>query len=171
MSALHDALSGYLTMRRALGTQLMWPESSLRKFVDFVEAEGAEFLTTELAMRWAVQSVGVQRATHARRLAIVRGFAAWLQATDARTQVPPQRLLPAKQRRPEPHRDRHLLFPTLTVPRTKIVPGEPGGAGKASTRALNGPEVPAAGRIRQERVGRADRALADGKIGQASAMR
>ena len=68
-------------------------------------------------------------------------------------------------------RDRHLLFPTLTVPRTKIVPGEPGGAGKASTRALNGPEVPAAGRIRQERVGRADRALADGKIGQASAMR
>jgi len=103
MSALHDALTEYLATRRALGTQLRWPESSLRRFVDFVEAEGAEFVTTELALRWAVQPVGVQRATHARRLGIVRGFAAWLQATDPRMQVPPQGLLPAGQRRPAPH--------------------------------------------------------------------
>jgi integrase len=103
MSALHDALTEYLAMRRALGTQLKWPESSLRRFVDFVAAEGAEIVTTELALRWAVQAEGVQRATHARRLAIVRGFAVWLQATDARTQVPPQRLLPAAHRRPAPH--------------------------------------------------------------------
>jgi integrase len=103
MSALHDALSEYLVARRALGTGLMWPESSLRRFVEFVEAEGAEFLTTELAMRWTFQSVGVQPATHARRLAIVRDFAVWLQATDSRTQVPPRGLLPARHRRPEPH--------------------------------------------------------------------
>jgi len=103
MSALHDALTEYLATRRALGTQLGWPESSLRRFVDFVEAQGMEFVTTEIAVRWAVQSVGVQRATHARRLGIVRGFAAWLQATDARTQVPPQGLLPAGQRRPAPY--------------------------------------------------------------------
>lgn len=103
MSALHDALTEYLGTRRALGTQLMWPESSLRRFVDFVEAEGAEFITTELALRWALKSVGVQRATHARRLGIVRGFARWLQATDTRTQVPPQGILPARYRRPAPH--------------------------------------------------------------------
>ncbi len=103
MSALHDALTEYLATRRALGTQLRWPESSLRRFVDFVQAQGAEFVTTELAVQWAVQSVGVQRATHARRLGIVRGFAAWLQVTDARTQVPPQRLVPAARRRPAPH--------------------------------------------------------------------
>lgn len=103
MSALHDALTEYLAARRALGTRLKWPESSLRRFVDFIESEGAEFLTTELALRWAVQPVGVQRATHAGRLRIVRGFAAWLQATDKRTQVPPQRLLPAHNRRPAPH--------------------------------------------------------------------
>lgn len=103
MSALHDALTEYLQTRRALGTRLAWPESSLRRFVDFVDAEGAEFVTTEIAVRWAVQSVGVQRATHARRLEIVRGFAVWLQATDTRTQVPPDRLLPAGQRRPLPH--------------------------------------------------------------------
>lgn len=103
MSSLHEALSEYLAARRALGTQLAWPELSLRGFVDFVEAEGAEFVTTELAIRWALRSVNVQPATHARRLSIVRGFAAWLQAVDSRTQVPPHRLLPAKQRRPAPH--------------------------------------------------------------------
>lgn len=103
MSALHDALTEYLRVRRALGTQLRWPESSLRRFVDFVDAERGEFVTTEIAVRWAVLPVGVQRATHARRLDIVRGFATWLQATDTRTQVPPHRLLPAGQRRPLPH--------------------------------------------------------------------
>lgn len=103
MSALHATLTEYLAARRALGTQLRWPESSLRRFVDFVEAGGAEFLTAELAMRWAFKAVGVQRATHARRLAIVRAFAVWLQATDARTQVPPPGLLPARHRRPAPH--------------------------------------------------------------------
>lgn len=103
MSALHDALTEYLATRRALGTQLRWPESSLRRFVDFVEAQGTDFVTTDVAVRWAVKSVGVQRATHARRLEIVRGFAAWLQATDTRTQVPPHGLLPAGQRRSAPH--------------------------------------------------------------------
>lgn len=103
MSAFHDSLTEYLATRRALGTQLAWPEPSLRKFVDFVEAEGAEFITTELALRWALQPVGVQRATHARRLAIVRAFAVWLQAMDTRTQVPPQGLLPARFRRSAPH--------------------------------------------------------------------
>jgi integrase len=103
VSALHDALTEYLATRRALGTQLGWPESALRRFVDFVEAQGTDFVTTEVAVRWATQSVGVQRATHARRLGIVRGFAAWLQATDPRTQVPPHGLLPAGQRRPTPH--------------------------------------------------------------------
>lgn len=103
MSALRDALVEYLATRRALGTQLAWPESSLRNFVDFVEAEGADFLTSELATRWAFRSVGVQRATLAGRLAIVRAFAVWLQAVDARTQIPPMGLLTAKYRRPVPH--------------------------------------------------------------------
>lgn len=103
MSALHDELAKYVATRRALGTKLRWPASVLRKFVDFAEAEGAQFVTTDLAVRWALQSVGVQRATHARRLEIVRGFAIWLQASDPRTQVPPRGLLPAGQRRPAPH--------------------------------------------------------------------
>lgn len=103
MSTLHAALKEYLSTRRALGTQLKWPGSSLRGFVDFVEAQGADFITTDLALRWATQPVGVQRATHAGRLRIVRGFATWLQAKDRRTQVPPQRLLPPQKCRPAPY--------------------------------------------------------------------
>jgi len=103
MSTLHAALKEYLATRRALGTQLKWPASSLRRFVDFVEAQGADFVTTGLALRWATQPVGVQRATHAGRLRIVRGFATWLQAKDRRTQVPPQRLLPPQKCRPVPY--------------------------------------------------------------------
>ncbi len=103
MSTLHDALTEYLATRRALGTELKWPGSSLRKFVDFVESERAEFVTTELALRWALAPVGVQRATHARRLDIVRGFAVWLRGIDPRTQIPPPGLLPARHRRPEPY--------------------------------------------------------------------
>jgi site-specific recombinase XerD len=103
MSALHDALTEYLVARRVLGTRLAWPESALRNFVDFVEAEDAAYLSMQIAMRWALRPVGVQQATHARRLSIVRGFATWLQAVDVRTQVPPPGLLPARQRRPVPH--------------------------------------------------------------------
>jgi integrase len=125
VSALHDALTEYLQIRRALGTQLRWPESSLRRFVDFVDAEGTGFVTTEIAMRWAVQPVGIQRATRARRLGIVRGFAAWLQATDTRTQVPPNRLLPAGQRRPLPHiyNDREIADLMAAAGRLRSVSG------------------------------------------------
>lgn len=103
MSTLHAALMEYIATRRALGTQLKWPASSLRRFVDFVEAQGADFVTTDLALRWATQPIGVQRATHAGRLRIVRGFATWLQVKDQRTQVPPHRLLPPQRCRPAPY--------------------------------------------------------------------
>ncbi len=45
MSALHDALSDYLAMRRTFGTKYKSPESSLRKFVDFIETDGPKLKT------------------------------------------------------------------------------------------------------------------------------
>lgn len=103
MSALHDALTDYIATLRALGTKNRWPSTSLRHFVDFVQREGAEFVTIDLAVRWATAPLGITDGTRARRLGIVRGFAGWLHATDPRTQVPPPRLLPTGQRRPRPH--------------------------------------------------------------------
>jgi site-specific recombinase XerD len=67
------------------------------------EAPGAEFITSELALRWAMELQLVQRATWARRLGMVRRFAAWLSTVDARTEVPAPRLLAARRRRNKPH--------------------------------------------------------------------
>jgi integrase len=103
MIALHEALTQYVTVRRALGTQLAEPAKTLRQFVTFVEREGASRITTALALRWAAAPPHVQRATWGRRLSMVRKFAAWLSAFDPETEVPPQRLLSARHRRPRPH--------------------------------------------------------------------
>jgi site-specific recombinase XerD len=103
MSALHKALTQYVALRRALGTQLQEPASTLCQFLKFLEREGSEFITTELALRWAMQPKGVQRATWARRLGMVRKFATWLNTVDSRNEVPPRRLLAARRRRNKPH--------------------------------------------------------------------
>ena len=103
MSALPDALSQYVTVRRALGTRLSEPAHTLRQFVTFLEREGSSRITTQLALRWATMPQGVQAATWARRLSMVRRFAAWWSAFDSTTEVPPARLLPARKRRRTPH--------------------------------------------------------------------
>jgi len=103
MKDLRDALAEYVTVRRALGSQLRWPGSALRRFVDFLHREGATFITTDLAVRWAGEPAGVQRATRAARLSMVRRFAAWLSVFDPRTQVPPPGLLDACHRRSIPY--------------------------------------------------------------------
>jgi integrase len=103
MTALHDALAEYVALRRALGTRLREPAVSLGHFVDLLDREGAEFITTELALRWARQPAAAQPATWARRLSMVRGFAAWLSLFDPRTEVPPRGVLEARHRRKKPH--------------------------------------------------------------------
>lgn len=103
MSALRNALTQYVSLRRALGTKLHEPARTLGYFVEFLERERVEFITSELALRWAIEPQGVQRATRARRLGMVRGFASWFSTVDTRTEVPPRRLLAARRRRNKPH--------------------------------------------------------------------
>jgi len=103
MRAIRDALTQYIAVRRALGTQLREPAVTLGHFVEFLKREGAEFITTNLAIRWAQEPQHAQRATWARRLTMVRRFAAWLSVFDPRTEVPPKRLLNARHRRNKPY--------------------------------------------------------------------
>ncbi len=103
MSTLSNALREYVAVRRALGTQLQGASMTLGHFVEFLEREGAEFITTELALRWAREPERVQRATWARRLSMVRQFAVWLSGFDPRTEIPPRGLIEARHRRPKPH--------------------------------------------------------------------
>lgn len=118
MSILHEALTEYVAMVRALGTKLHWPALILRRFVNFLEDEGAEFITSDLAVRWATEPVEVQPATWARRLSIVRRFAIWLHATDPRTVIPPRGLLPARQHRPAPY-----IFSDLEIEQLMVEAG------------------------------------------------
>src|SRR5438105_1374504 len=103
MRTMGEALTEYVAVRRALGAQLREPAVTLGHFVAFLERQGAAFITTELALRWAMSPVDVQRATWARRLSQVRRFATWLHAHDARTQIPPARILTGRRRRRQPH--------------------------------------------------------------------
>lgn len=103
MSPLHDLLNKYLEIRRALGTKLAEPARTLAQFVKFLEREGSSRITTTLALRWAMTPQGVQRATWARRLSMVRRFATWLNTVDPQTEVPPPGALPGRRRRRSPH--------------------------------------------------------------------
>ena len=103
MSSLRDALMRYVTVRRALGAKFLEPALTLDHFVDFLEREGADHITINLALRWATERENVQRATWARRLSMVRRFATWLVAFDPRTEIPPKRLLCARHRRSKPY--------------------------------------------------------------------
>ena len=63
MSAIRDALTQYVALRRALGAKLAEPARTLEQFLDFLERDGSEFITSALALRWAVEPKNVQRAT------------------------------------------------------------------------------------------------------------
>jgi len=78
-------------------------ETSLRNFVAFLQAEGASYITRELALRWATQPAQAQPSTWAWRLGMVRRFALWYSATEPRTEIPPVGLLPHPYRRKPPH--------------------------------------------------------------------
>lgn len=94
MSALQTALTEYLVMRRALGFKLRDVGRWLDQFVRFAETEGAGFITTELALAWAMQPAQASLAHRARRLGIVHQFAQYCRALDPRTEIP----LPAVER-------------------------------------------------------------------------
>ena len=92
MTALRDALSDYLTIRRAVGYKLREHEWALKSFVSFLERAGASTITTDLALKWASDTRGGE-GWKAARLSMVRGFAAYLRTINPATEVPPTGLL------------------------------------------------------------------------------
>jgi integrase/recombinase XerD len=103
MTRLRGALQEYLQIRRGLGYRLQHAGRVLLDFVGYLEAAGAETVTTELALEWATRPKGVDPANWSRRLGIVRGFAEHLQALDPSAEVPPADLLPGRFRRASPY--------------------------------------------------------------------
>ena len=103
MNILFEAVDEYLRLRRGLGFKLLGEGSLLPDFVSFLEHQGATHITTKLALRWATQPVGASQVHWASRLRMVRLFAKHWSATDPRTEVPRQGLLPYQYHRKIPY--------------------------------------------------------------------
>jgi integrase len=103
MTTLRKAVDEYLTMRRKLGFHLREAGAGLLDFVTFMEQHRASYITQPLALRWAQQPPTVQPAEWARRLSVVRTFARYRSATDPRTQIPAEGLLPFRPKRARPY--------------------------------------------------------------------
>ena len=103
MNTLRSMLIDYLAMRRALGYKLQSEGTGLATFISYLETVGADHITTEVALKWALLPAAVQPVQQARRLGFIRGFARYCSAIDPRTQIPSVGLIHCVHLRPLPH--------------------------------------------------------------------
>jgi len=121
MTTLRVAVQQYLALRRGLGFKLSKAARILPNFVSFLKQHHASVITSRLALEWAQQPSTVQPGTKAQRLSIVRVFARYRSATDPRTEIPPESLLPYHPKRATPYlyseqEIRSLLRAALKLP-------------------------------------------------------
>jgi len=121
MNTLRQAVREYLEMRRGLGFKLHDAGRLLLKFVTFMDQHHTSFITSQLALAWAQQPSNVQPVEWAHRLSLVRVFARHRSATDPRTEIPPDGLLPYRPKRARPYlysdqEIRALLRAALALP-------------------------------------------------------
>ncbi len=103
MTALEMALQDYLSLRRSMGFKLERAEKLLAQFVDHCTAVGADVVTTELALAWAILPEGASRNWVSYRLSVVRGYSRHLVFIDERTEVVPTSLVPHRPSRATPY--------------------------------------------------------------------
>src|SRR5688572_8999600 len=95
MSALRQALTRYVSMRRGLGYRYRSEERCLGDFVAFMDAAQATVITRTLAMAWITRA---QRTSWPNRLSAVRGFAGHLSNMNPDTETPPAGIFPSPKR-------------------------------------------------------------------------
>lgn len=103
MSALSAELDRYLAIRRALGFTLVRAGLLLAQFLRYLDAIGAETITTDNALAWATLPANGSASWWGQRLSVVRAFARHLHAIDPVHEVPPAGLLPARSHRAVPY--------------------------------------------------------------------
>lgn len=102
MSPLEEALTNYLTIRRALGYKLARAGKLLAQFVTYLESIRAKTVTIKHALDWARLPADGSVYWWAYRLSVVRCFATYLHTLDPSTEVPPPDLLPVRGQRATP---------------------------------------------------------------------
>ncbi len=103
MSSLRQALADYLRVRRRLGFELKATERYLEQFVGFLEGAGAERITSELAVMWAMLPRDAHPHQWSQRLSIVRVFARYVATLDPDSEIPSTELLRARRARVAPY--------------------------------------------------------------------
>ena len=103
MTSLRKAVQDYVSLRQSLGFKLRCVRLHLLRFAAFAEARGAEFVTTSLALEWAMQPPNLQPASWAERMKAIRVFARYQHVLDPRTEIPPPGLLPYRPQRSKPY--------------------------------------------------------------------
>lgn len=99
MSALHQALTRYILMRRGFGYRFDEEERCLGDFVAFMDAAQATVITRKLAIAWITRG---RRMSWPNRLSMVRGFTKHLSNLEPDTETPPSGIFPAPTR-PRPY--------------------------------------------------------------------
>jgi integrase len=113
MTVLADRLNDYLALRSSLGHKLAEAHRLLPRFVTYLDQQGAEFVTVQLALGWATEraDLPVGSVVAANGMMHVRGFAKYLSGIDPRTEVPPAGVLrrPRRWRQPFIYADADVL--------------------------------------------------------------
>ena len=109
-TSLHAHVDDYLRLRRGLGFKLERAGQILPQLVSYLEAAGASTVTRELAISWAKLPASARPQHWASRLAIARGFAAYLQTIDPATEVPPAGVFAVRYQRSTPY-----LWPEVDI--------------------------------------------------------
>jgi integrase/recombinase XerD len=103
MTRFAEHVDDYLRLRRSFGFKLVEHERLLRKFAAHMDESGAEIVTIDLALGWAVErEVPAGSVVPATRLLVVRGFARYMIGLDPRTEIPPTQLIPVRRQRRTP---------------------------------------------------------------------
>lgn len=88
MTGYAQHVADYLRLRRSLGYKLHEHARLLRRFAAHLDAIGAEFVTVDLALAWALEpEVAPGSVVPAMRLLVVRGFARYMAGIDPRTEI------------------------------------------------------------------------------------
>jgi integrase len=105
VTPMQEAVQRYLDDRRRLGFSLTAPATELLRFARYADARAHRGpLTQDLMLGWAREHVHHTSAvTAARRLEIVRPFAAHYRQFEPATEIPPKGILGRGHRRLAPH--------------------------------------------------------------------
>jgi integrase len=92
----------YIALRRTLGYKLVKTERHLRAFARHMDERGESHIRSTVLLDW-VAAVGSTRDARTERMRAVGGFARFLQAEDARHEVPPADIYSLPSHRPAPY--------------------------------------------------------------------